>query len=369
MAHQKRSKKKSKGRSSTKPIERGFDLGNRKHIIALADTQFQQALSDAQIVACGYGGHHAPGFPGPIPALTLVGNHIEPLKRAFDEFKRWGCEEDGDVVDIKILLKTDGTYEMLIAPEADRTMFRLVRQADLYHPLMVHAWWIKPFDSTHQMLRDLKQYTDSALHPVSVWAGMAPKNRDPADIQPIEGLPRLIKFDLQIIDEESVIGDPRFFLRNKGRKRPRGLPSPKLTPEDLCLGRKKILDVAFPVSRERIRRSGLHQRVRRLPMFETVSETQVVQAGINLVLSKELVRGDRHYARVGADLPTEIWRHVEQRLEMADSEGLASDDASVVAHQIELDVRYALTLHEVSIKSKTFSQLEEYFRRKGYIDD
>jgi len=220
------------------------------------------------------------------------------------------------------------------------------------------------------MLRELKRYTDTAFHPVSIGAGMAPKNHNPAHIQPIDGLPRLIKFDLQIVNEDSVTGDPKFFFRNKGRKRPRGLPSPKLTPEDLCLGRKKILDVAFPVSRERIRRSGLVEQVRTLPMFEAVSEAQVVQAAINLILSNELVRGDRHYTRAGEDLPSEIWKHVEQRLEMANGERMSPDHThSVVARQIELDVRYALTLHDVSTKSKTFSTLEQYFRRNGYIDD
>lgn len=370
MARQKRSKKKSKDRTSTQQVERGFDFGDRKHIIALADISFQQALSDAQIVACGYGYHQPTGFPGPIPALTLLATHEEPLRQAFEEFRRWGCEHDGDVVDMNILLKKDGTYELRVSPETDRAMFRLVRQADLYHPLMVHAWWVKPFDSTHPMLRDLKRYTDGALHPISVWAGMAPESLNPADIKHIDGLPEFIKFDLQIIDEESVVGDPRFAFRNKGRKRPRGLPSPKPTPEDLCLGRRKMFDLAFPVSRERVRRSGLVEEVRTLPIFETVSETQVVQAAINLILSNELVGGDRHYTKAGQDLQTEIWKHIDKRLEMATGENLGTEiDASAVAHQLELDVGYALALHKISTRSKPFSDLQERFRRDGYIDD
>jgi hypothetical protein len=265
-------------------------------------------------------------------------------------------------------LKNDGTYEMRVAPEADRAMFRIVRQAELYQPLMVHAWWVKPFDSTHPMLRELKRYTETALHPVSIWAGMAPKNRNPAEIKPIDGLPEFIKFDLQIVDEDSAVGDPRFFFRNKGRKRPRGLPGPKLTPEDLCLGRKKILDVAFAVSRERVRRSGLVERVRSLSTFRTVSETQVVQAAINLILSKELC-GDLHYTKTRADLPSEICKHLEQRLEMATGESMIDHDPSVVAYQLELDVHYALGLHDISTKGKPFSDLQKYFRDNAYIDD
>ncbi|MEK6334808.1 MAG: hypothetical protein AABM67_07660 [Acidobacteriota bacterium] len=370
MARQKRSKKKSKHRSSTREVQRGFDFGDRKYIIAVADTSFQQALIDAQIVACGYGYDQPTGFPGPIPLLTLVATNEEPVRQAFEEFKRWGCEHDGDVVDMNLLLKKDGTYEMRIAPEADRAMFRLVRQADLYHPLMMHAWWVKPFDSTHPMLRELKRYCDSTFHPISISAGMAPKSGNPADIKPIQGLPQFIKFDLQIVDEESVLGDPRFFFRNKGRKRPRGLPGPKLTPEDLCLGRRKLFDVAFPVSRERVRRSGLVEEVRTFPLFEAVSETQIVQASINLILSDELVGGDRHYTKAGQDLQTQIWKHIDKRLEMAVGENLGTEiDASAVAHQLELDVRYALALHKISTESKPFSDLQERFRRDGYIDD
>jgi hypothetical protein len=101
MARQKWSKKKSKDSNSTRHGELGYDLGHRKHIIALADISFQNALIDAQIVACGYGYHRPTGFPTPIPALTLVATHEEPIRQAFEEFKRWGCEHDGDVVDIE----------------------------------------------------------------------------------------------------------------------------------------------------------------------------------------------------------------------------------------------------------------------------
>jgi hypothetical protein len=369
MTQRKRSKKKIKKQSSVQKIERGFDFGNRQPIVAVADTQFHQALIDAQIVACAYGYDRPHGFPESIPALTLLGTNLEPFKRAFEAFKRWGCEEDGDVVDVNILLKADGTYEMRIGPEADRTMFKIVGQPDLYQPLMVHTWWIKPFDSTHPMLRKLKQYTDTALHPISLNAGLAPTSRNLAEIQPIDGLPRLVKFDLQIIDEESVSGDSRLFFRNKNRKRRHGLPGPKVTPEELCLGRKKILNVAFPVSRERVRRLGLTEHVRSLPMFETVSETQVTQAAINLILSNELGSG-RHYLQAENDLPNRIWKHIQQRLETGNDEDLLSEHTpSVIAHQIQLDVRYALMLHDVSTESNTFLCLEEHFRRNGYIDD
>src|ERR1043166_935360 len=105
MARQKRSKKKSRSKKeskerTTRKVERGFDFGDRKHIIAVADTSFQQSLIDAQIVACGYGYHQPTGFPGPIPLLTLVATYEEPLRQAFEEFKRWGCEHDGDVADM-----------------------------------------------------------------------------------------------------------------------------------------------------------------------------------------------------------------------------------------------------------------------------
>lgn len=367
----------SKRKKTTHPplkagSEKGFDLGEQIGVMAVSDIEFNNSLTDAGIVACGYGSQQVQGFPGPIPCLTLVGTNESGIKAAFEHFKRWGCEDDGDVVDINMILKLDGTYEMRIAPEADRTMFRLIPQAQLYRPFMYNVLWVKRFDSTHPVLRKLKQYCESPLSPVAVSAAVADSHqKDFSRIQPIKGLPSLVKFELQIVDEGTdADGEPRLYFRNKGRKPPRALTHQTVTPEDLCLSRKNILDVAFPVSRERVRRSGLIDHVRSLPEFADVSETQVVQAAINLAMSDELISGDRYYSKIEKDLSGEIWKHIAQRYEIANSQPKPSDqDPAVVGHQLDLDVRYILGRHGVRTSGQKFVKLQALYRRKGYIDD
>jgi len=66
---------------------------------------------------------------------------------------------------------------MRIGPEAERTMFRLIPQADLYRPFMSSVLYVKRFDSTHPMVRELKEYCDSPFSPVSVMAASAIHSR------------------------------------------------------------------------------------------------------------------------------------------------------------------------------------------------
>jgi hypothetical protein len=364
-------RKKGPQRPPKETTEKGFDFGERIGVMAVSDLEFNKALIDAGIVACGYGDGPVGGFPSPIPCLTLIGTNQAGLEAAFKHFKNWGCEEDGDVVDINMILKLDGTYEMRIGPEAERTMFRLIPQADLYRPFMSSVLYVKRFDSTHPMVRELMEYCNSPFSPVAVMGASAdPQQKDFRSIQPIEGLPSLVKFELQIIEEDASGRDPRFYFRNKGRKPPREVSDRTVTPEGLCIARKKIFDVAFPVSRERIRRSGLVDHVRSLSTFADVSESQVVQAAINLALSDELISGDRYYSKIAKDLSEEIWKHVAKRFEFADGEPKPLDlDPPIITHQLELDVGHVLGRHGAPIAGQRFAKLQAHFRRKGYIDD
>lgn len=340
-------------------------------VMAVTDIDFNQALMDASVFACSYGYQQVAGFPKPIPSLTLVGENRNAFESAFKHFARWGCEEDGDAIDIHMLLKHDGTYEMWIGPEVERSMYRLVPQADLHQPLMFNLSWVKLFDSTHPVVRDLKRYCESAIRPVVVTAAIGnPKNPDINQIEPIDGLPMLVKFELRIVEEGKDADDPRFHFRKEHRKPDRYDPRGSLSPEEYCRHRRQTFDVAFPVSRERVRRSGLLNRVRELPGFADVSETQVVQAGINLMLSAELVPGDRHYNQIVKELPKKLWDHIYSRYETANGEIKPADQKpAIVAYQLELDVRHVLMQRGVPTAREKFAKLQALFRRKGYIDD
>jgi len=339
--------------------------------MAVSDFDFNKGLIEAGVFACAYGYERVAGFPTPIPALTLVGKKPEGFERAFAHFARWGCERDGDTVDIDLLLKLDGTYEMWIGPEIERVMYRTVPQADLCRPMMLNVAWVKSFDSTHPAVRELKEYCKAAISPVVVTAARGdPTNPDITQIKTIANLPRLVKFNLRVVEEAESGDDPRFRVRDRPPDPRRSDPREPLSPEEYCWRRKRSLDVAFPVSRERVRRSGLVLRVRELPGFEQVVESQVVQAAINLMLSAELVPGDRHYSQVAGDLPGKIWSRVFSRTETANNDVRPADqEPTAVAQQLELDVRCVFLQHGVSTAGKTFGEVQALFRRNGYVDD
>lgn len=341
------------------------------NVMAVSDVEFNQALIDAGVFCCAYGHRQVKGFPAPIPSLTLVGENRAAFERAFEHFAHWGCVEDGDSVDIHMMLKLNGTYEMWIGPEIERSTYRMVPQAELYRPLMFNVSWVKSFDSTQPVVRNLKRYCESPISPVAVTAALGnPRRLNVNRIDPIDGLPRLVKFELQIIDEGEAGADPRFHPRNEHPKPNREALGDPLSPAEYCRRRKRTIDIAFPVSRERVRRSGLLNRVRELPTFAHVSDTQVVQAAINLMLSAELSPGDRHYSQIAKGLSKKIWDHIASRFETANGKlSPADQEPAIVARQLELDVRHVLMQHGVPTAGERFEKLQAFFRRKGYIDD
>ena len=172
-----------------------------------------------------------------------------------------------------------------------------------------------------------------------------------------------LNFGLKIFTEAEASLDPRFSMlggRSDERKGPH-----EDTPEELSLHRIKTLNTAFPVSMERIQRSSLISKVQRIAGFENVSKTQVSQAAINLMLSNELIAGDKHYSQLSGDYCETIWDSIVERSEMADgSPQPANFEPIVVAHQIELDVWSTLKQLERKSKHQPFSKLQNIFRQK-----
>ena len=147
-------------------------------------------------------------------------------------------------------------------------------------------------------------------------------------------------------------------------------PLPQLTPDELCQRRIKAIDTAFPVSRERVRRSSLLQDVHNFAGFEKVTEIQVVQGAINLMISGELVQGDKHYQQMKGDVVESIWRAIASRVELADGACKPADQhPSLVARQIELDVRATFKQMKVRGLPEHFPLLQEIFLREGYVND
>lgn len=369
--------KKGKRSSATKALSfgRGFDLGDQKGALILPDSDFNQAFRDANIVACAYGCDQVVGFPSLLPALTIVGEHREPLKRAFAHFARWGCEEDGDVVDIQLMLKNDGSYFMIIAPEVERAMHRLAPHHQLLRPLVFNLCYVKTFDTTNPELLRIAEYCRSQLAPVLITAGtisLSPRPPDPSSVMLVPDLPRLVKFRLKIHREKS---DPdhwllRMSLKDGKRQGKLNTSSPIPNPQECAKLRRKTINVAFPVSRERIRRAGFIEAVRGLAGFEDVGADQIKQAAINLMLSAELADGRAHFARIGPNFRDVVWKHILNRVDRAGDENTIEGlDHAAVAAQVELDVAAVLARHGIPTANVKFRSLQAHFRRSGYAGE
>jgi len=370
MAKRKRKKNKTKGRDQLKG-PRGFDLAEQPRVLAVSDLEFNQALQDAHVFGCGYGFDQIEGLSKPIPSIALVGDNQAAFERAFQHFARWGCEKDGDAVEIKIALKNNGTYEMWISPEVERSLYRTIPETQLVQPLVYNLAWIKSFDTTNPFLHKLRSYRTSALSPVLITAAVADQSARmprPDQIRVIDRLPRLMKFDLKIYVQSETPDNPIFDHKQIQTMAPR--TKQKMTPAAYREKRRKSIDVAFPVTRERLRRSGIVTHVRALPGYENVGESQVIQAAINLILSAELSKGDMHFGKIKGNLADIIWKHAASRFEIAD--GLTEVpqlDAQIIAKQVELDLKHVLSQEGISTAGKQFALLQSSFRRKGYVDD
>jgi hypothetical protein len=269
-----------------------------------------------------------------------------------------------------MLLKKDGTYDLWIGPETQRVIYRTLPQADLQQALALNISWIKQFDTTHDMVRDLKGYCASEFHPVKILAAVTdPKRPNMDSLRMVRDWKGIVKFDLCVVDEHDEPADPRFQL-GISQKRNGGPGERELGPTEICRRRNKTLDCAFPVSRERVRRSSLLASVRALNGFEAVCEAQVVQAAINLTLSDFLVRGDRHYSQVKGDWVEAVWRAAMEHADLADGELTpANQPAETVARQIVLDVDYALRNDRAASGMASFEERQALFLEKGYVNE
>jgi len=352
-------------------MDRGFDFGFQMRVMAAPDPEFNQALRDARVIGCGYGFQRLDGISQTIPCITLVGTNKAAFLRAYQEFVRWGCEEDGDVIDVNLLLQADGGYNLWIGPEIERTMYRTIPQSALFDTMVMGLSWIKHIDSTNAMVHEIKRYCSTGLHPVFIYAALGnPDNPSSGHVKLIPEWKGILKFDLKIIEQANAPSGSLFAASRERSSKRQSQPESKLAPEDLHRRRLRTLDTAFPVSRERVRRSSLVDEVRRLPGFDSVTDTQVVQGAINLMMSAELVAGDRHYRQLTGDVDKAIWSAIASRVEFADGGARPADmPPSLVAKQVELDVKAALTKLKERNLHEAFPRLQEIFRSKACVDD
>lgn len=82
------------------------------------------------------------------------------------------------------------------------------------------------------------------------------------------------------------------------------------------------------------------------------------------------MQGDKHYQQVKGDIIETIWHAITSRVELADGSCKPADQhPSLVARQIELDVRTTFKQMKVRGLPEHFPLIQEVFLREGYVND
>lgn len=349
---------------------RGFEFGHLiKSLFAqLSSIEFNQHMVDAKVFACAYGYETVAGYPGPLPALTIVGEKADKLLAASEVLKEWGCEDDGDAVDIEIVLRRDGRYLFGMQPNLRRGMYRMSRDNDLQDVIFYGATWIKKIDSTNPILLQWKDDTRSKLSPVLISLATAQSKLGIPQIDTIKRVPgalTFVKFDLKIASEEE---NPNHLLLDIVDGRKPSLGKPKIAKaQEIAQRRQRVIDSAFPVSRDRVRRMKLHERLVDHLKIDDVTIAQVTQAAINVQLSREWCGLD-HYPM--EDFSAKAWwDRTFLRVEITTlPDTMGEIEMAVLVRQLELDVAAALRDHGAEVSPK-FHINQRQFVRLGYGGD
>ncbi|CAM3303243.1 hypothetical protein [Thalassospira profundimaris] len=369
MRKKKRNRKKKQKSLSRSSAARGFDFGFLQRVMyaSTSSVDLNNHMTTANVVGCAYGFDRAGGYPAPIPRLTFVAELEGELRAATKCLESWGCADDGDSVDIDIVLKNDGGYLLGMQPNYARMMMRMVKDSALVEPIFSGATWIKSIDTTNPMLFEWKDNLKSKIAPIKVGFATAKFVAGVPQfdtIKPLEGALSFVKFGLTIQTEEEN-PDHWFFDIVRHTKRKSGPFGPrKGTPKDVAAARANVINSAFPVSRTRIHRQGLTEKIEALTSTP-ISKSQVEQAAINILLSREWTDSQDHYVGV-ANLDEEWWKRVGHRVEIAEPPDTISGlDLTAVFRQLTLDVEYTLRHHGANVSAK-FATNQKLFMRLGY---
>lgn len=375
MSTRKRSQRKGALPRSGK--DKGVDFGLPRVGAILIAHDFLPALQQANIVGTAYATAFSEEIGADIPCIVLIGTNEEALKDAFECFRRWGSDKDGDSVHLSIVFSNDGGYVLVIGPDTERAAIRISRFDRSMEQLTFGVSYLKKIDTRQEILGQIRAYKEARLvSPVVFEAAYHPPTRDRSklslsSLKPIRES-RILKFELDFRDEDSLLPDsPAYAARIVLEKRRNGSSIDEGPPEGANLSppavtkrREKQIRTHFPVTLERLRNSGIPE------LFQTTGflPWQVEQAYCNLAFSLSICRS-LHYLGVRAkSLDSVIIENLRERYEKADgSDSLLKFDTETVVRQIRLDV-VALAKGVGAVKHEDYEAAKLALESKGYLN-
>ena len=330
LRHMKRRKRKlSSVPAKAKP--KGFDYGGLPWIVAHSSIEFPRYLSTASIVAVLYSGEWSEATNQTVPMISLVAQHGDELAKAFEEFNNWSDVTDPDSVEITFVFRKSGGYLFAISPELSRLERRCLGFDCTYQVLAAHLIWIKEINTVHPLLQRFREHCSAPIAPF-LFGGVAYGGLQaslstctPSDIENIQGLQSLLKFEVTLVDEDDVKPNSTGWMalrvadagwQQQAPSSPTGPPKP--SPNKVAKQRIKTLRHHFPVTLERIRRSSSVPVLVPPLVADAVRPWQIEQALCNLVLSTEMGRGVHFSGLSGRKTANSIVEALTARYEVAD---------------------------------------------------
>ena len=350
-----RRKKGTSRNSGSNPTPLGVDFGCFRANAAVTFPGFSDHLGEASIVAVAYGSEWSEALCADTPSMSLVARRAEPLREVFKIFAAWADAADGDAVELTVVLKESGGFLLGISPEYGRLARRCVGfDRTTVSPLAFAPVWCHSINTAHRYLIQLRSYAQKPIAPflfggVTLSGLLTHSDPDAPEVAAVPGLTSILKFEITFADETDVEpgGMGELLLRTASpahrSSEIRSSPPTHRTIVDIGTERARVLRTHFPVTLERLHRSGRLQHLRRTVAPDAdVAMWQFEQAYCNLVLSTASGWGI-HYRRLRTqNARGKILHAIGERYEIADGQPLDAFTGAQVWEQLMADGRALL---------------------------
>ncbi|MCH7574670.1 MAG: hypothetical protein IIA59_06030 [Candidatus Marinimicrobia bacterium] len=347
-----RKKKKARRRVSTRKSHtgqgepKGFDFGCLPFAMAAGVYDFPDKLREASIVSVAYGFGLSSELDQMVPTISLIAENGEPLSKAFETFNSWSDVTDPDSLELTIIFRNNGGYLLALSPEYSRLARRCLGFDRTHRLAYLGQTWCKPIDTLQLHLIRIRDYSTQPIAPflfdgaTVVGSRLITEISSGNEIQPIDGLKPLLKFEVTFVDEEKVEpGTPAWtaleITSSQSSSSENDAPLP--IPENIASQRVKTLRSHFPVTLERLRRSNEVSNLISELAKDGIAIWQIEQAICNLILS-QMITGQFHYQGIASDdLDEPILEALDARYEVGDASTLPELDIEIMRRQILFD--------------------------------
>lgn len=350
-----RKKKRISPNKSSTPTPLGVDFGCFPANAAITFPEFSDHLREASIVAVAYGSEWSEALRTDIPSMSLVARRAEPLREAFKIFAAWSAAADGDAVELTVVLKETGGFLLGISPEPGRLARRCMGfDRTTVSPLTYAHVWCHSIRTVHRHLSQLRSYAQKPIAPflfggVTLAGLLTHSDPDAPEVAAVPGLTSILKFQITFADETDVEpgGTAEMLLRIASPDHQSAESGSSLqtrrTIVDIGSERARVLRTHFPITLERLHRSGRLQHLRTTVAPDAdVGLWQFEQAYCNLALSTGSGWGI-HYRRLRSENGRdEILHAIGERYEIADGHPFHDFTDDQVRMQLVADGRALL---------------------------